>query len=56
MRYSDEQRVEKICTTTKKLLDYLREAKITPEVVLEQEPIRWMITTPLYNIGEYVYN
>ena len=25
-------------------------------MVLEQEPIRWAITTPLYNIGEHAYN
>ena len=56
MTYSDEQRIEKVRETTKKLLDYLREAQITPEAVLEQEPVRWAITTPLYNIGEHVYN
>ena len=56
MKYSDEQRIEKIRETAKKLLDYLRAANITPEAVMEQEPIRWTITTPLYNIGEHVYN
>ena len=56
MTYSDEQRIEKVRETTKKLLDYLREAQITPKAVLEQEPVRWAITTPLYNIGEHVYN
>lgn len=56
MRYSDEPRIEKIRETTKKLLDYLQETKLTPEEVMEQEPVRWTITTPLYNIGEHVYN
>ena len=56
MKYSDEQRLEKICVTTEKLLQYLEQAKITKEIVLEQEPVRWAITTPLYNIGEHVYN
>ncbi len=56
MKYSDEQRIEKIRTTTGKLLSYLKDSGITPEMVMEQEPIRWTITTPLYNIGEHVYN
>ena len=56
MKYSDAQRLEKIRTTTKKLLDYLAQSGITREMVMEQEPIRWTITTPLYNIGEQAYN
>ena len=56
MKYSDEQRVEKIRVTTEKLLAYLRDGAITPEMVLEQEPIRWADTTPLYNIGVQVYH
>ena len=55
MNYSDQQRIEKICTTAEKLLAYLEQASITREMVLAQEPIRWAITTPLYNIGEHVY-
>ena len=53
MKYSDLQRVERISATTKKLLDYLAEKQITREMILEQEPLRWTITTPLYNIGEH---
>ena len=55
MTYSDEQRIEKIRTTTEKLITYLHNENITTEMILEQEPIRWTITTPLYNIGEHVY-
>lgn len=55
MKYSDGQRVEKIAAMTGKLLTWLSENKITREVVLSQEPIRWTITTPLYNIGEQAY-
>ena len=56
MKYSDEQRIEKIRETTEKLLRYLKESGITRDAVMTQEPIRWAITTPLYNIGEHVYN
>lgn len=55
MKYSDMQRIEKIRTTTRKLLDYLESAQITEEMILEQETVRWTITTPLYNIGEQAY-
>ena len=55
MKYSDMERVERISATTKKLLDYLAEKQITREMILDQEPLRWTITTPLYNIGEHAY-
>ncbi len=56
MRYTDMQRIERIAATTKKLLDYLQANHITKEDVLAKEPLRWAITTPLYNIGEHTYN
>ena len=49
MKYSDAQRMAK-------LLDYLSRESINREQVLTDETIRWTITTPLYNIGEHVYN
>ena len=55
MKYSDEQRLEKICSTTQKLLAYLEQAGVTREQVLDLEPVRWTITTPLYNLGEQAY-
>lgn len=56
MKYSDQQRVEKIRETTEKLLDYVRIEHITPDVIFEKEPVQWAITTPLYNIGEHAAN
>lgn len=55
MKYSDEQRIEKMRETTQKLLAYLQSEGITQETILSQEPVRWTITTPLYNIGEQAY-
>ena len=55
MKYSDQQRIELIKSTVDKLLKYLEEEQITRQDVLEKEPIRWTITTPLYNIGEHAY-
>ena len=56
MKYTDQQRVEKMLTVTEKLLDYLSANHITAADILEQEPLRWTITTPLYNIGEHAYS
>lgn len=56
MKYSDQQRVEKIREKTEKLLDYVRTEHITPDVIFEKEPVQWAITTPLYNIGEHAAN
>jgi uncharacterized protein with HEPN domain len=55
MRYSDLQRVDKMCVTMRKLLDYLEDNGITQARILAEEPLRWAITTPLYNIGEHAY-
>ena len=52
MKYTDTQRMERIISTTRKLMDYLEANGITKEDILRQEPLRWAITTPLYNIGE----
>lgn len=56
MKYTDRQRIKRIVATTRKLLDYLEVQGITKEDILNQEPLRWTITTPLYNIGEHAYH
>lgn len=56
MKYSDEQRIEKIKELVNKLLEYLEKNNITREIVADDETVRWTITTPLYNIGEHAYN
>ena len=56
MKYSDQQRVEKMRETTEKLLRYVEKENITPEKIFAEEAVQWTITTPLYNIGEHVAN
>ncbi len=56
MKYTNAQRLERIVSTTRKLLDYIRDQQVTRDDILNQEPLRWTITTPLYNVGEHVYN
>lgn len=51
MKYSDQQRIEKIRETTEKLLNYVQSEQTRPERICQEEPLQWTVTTPLYNIG-----
>lgn len=55
MKYSDEQRLQKIYDNAIKLNSYIADNKITKEQLLREEPLQWLVTTPLYNIGEQAY-
>lgn len=56
MKYSDEQRIKKIYDNAVKLHEYIANNGIQKENLLENIPLQWLVTTPLYNIGEHVYN
>ncbi len=56
MKYSDEQRIQKIYENADKLQNYIKENNITKEALLNDYALQWLVTTPLYNIGEHVYN
>ena len=56
MKYSDEQRLQKILENAEKLIEYLSEHKVTKENLMNDYALQWLVTTPLYNIGEHVYN
>ena len=56
MIYSDEQRIKKIYENAVKLQKYIVEDNIKREELLISTPLQWLVTTPLYNIGEHVYN
>ena len=55
MKYSDNQRIQKICEYAEKLLTHIDEKGISKEQLLSDYAMQWMVTTPLYNIGEQVY-
>lgn len=55
MNQSDRQRITKIIETGRRLLDYVREQKITRTDIETSFSVQWTITTPLYNIGEHTY-
>jgi len=55
MKYSDEQRVQKIYEYAEKLLTHITKNGISKEDLLNDYALQWMVTTPLYNIGEQAY-
>lgn len=55
MKRSDKERLKKIVATWESLKAEMHKRGITPELLLEDEFSQWAVTTPLYNIGEQVY-
>lgn len=56
MKYSDQQRLQKIYEKSVELYEYIVGHQVKKEELLTQTPLQWLVTTPLYNIGEHVYN
>lgn len=56
MKYSDEQHIRKIYENAVKLNEYITGNNVTKEELLKDIPLQWLVTTPLYNMGEHVYN
>ena len=56
MKYSDKMRVQKIYDNAVKLYKYIQERKVTKADLLNEFSLQWLVTTPLYNIGEHAYN
>jgi len=54
MNQSDLQRIQKILLNGERLCNYLRQHGIKPEQIQQDYAIQWLVTTPLYNIGEHV--
>lgn len=55
MKHSDRERLKKIVSTWNSLNEQICKRGITAEMLLEDEFSQWAVTTPLYNIGEQVY-
>ena len=53
---SDKERLEKIIATWKQLKTQIDANNITKDALLFNQFFQWAVTTPLYNIGEHVYN
>ena len=55
MKYSDGQRINKIYENAVNLHGYITNNNIKREDLLTNIPLQWLVTPPLYNIGEHVY-
>ena len=55
MKKSDKERLKKIISTWEELQTQMKQREITAQTLLEDEFSQWAVTTPLYNIGEQVY-
>lgn len=56
MKQTDKQRLEKIIEYADKLENYITMEGIDRNRLMEDYTAQWTVTTPLYNIGEHVYN
>ena len=56
MKYTDKQRIIKIYDNASKLHNYIINNNITKDSLIKDYSLQWLVTTPLYNIGEHVYN
>ena len=55
MKYTDKQRLQKIYDNASKLNQYIKDKQIKKEDLLNDFSLQWLVTTPLYNIGENAY-
>ncbi len=55
MKFTDRQRIIKIYENAVQLHEYIAENAVSRESLLQERPLQWLVTTPLYNIGEHVY-
>ena len=55
MKQTDRDRLRTILRQWEELSCQLEQRGITPDQLLNDSFIQWAVTTPLYNIGEQVY-
>lgn len=55
MKSADRERLKKIVDIWENLSGQMRQREITKDLLLNDEFSQWAVTTPLYNIGEQVY-
>lgn len=55
MNYTDKERLQKLYLNACRLNQYIKDNKIKKEDLLQEYSLQWLVTTPLYNIGEQAY-
>ena len=54
MKYTDEQRLQRIYDNAVRLNHFITAHNIKEENLISDYALQWLVTTPLYNIGEHV--
>lgn len=54
MKYTDNQRIQKIYDNAVKLNQFIASHNIKEDDLISDYALQWLVTTPLYNIGEHV--
>lgn len=55
MKKTDAERLKKIVVLWDALHNEIQKRGITEEMLLDDQFSQWAVTTPIYNIGEHVY-
>ena len=55
MKKPDQERLKKIISIWSELKTEMEQYEITKEKLMGDQFLQWAVTTPLYNIGEHVY-
>lgn len=53
---TDKERIKKAISKWDKLKEVLKERDISLSNINDDELIQWIVTVPIYNIGEQIYN
>ncbi|MCC8356902.1 MAG: DUF86 domain-containing protein [Oscillospiraceae bacterium] len=48
-------KVQLVANLSAKLCEYIQKKQITKEDLMSDYSLQWLVTTPLYNIGEHAY-
>lgn len=53
---TDKERIKKAISTWDDLKKMIKDKNISSDSILNDQYVQWTITTPIYNIGEQIYN
>lgn len=53
---TDKERIKKAISTWDDLKKMMKDKNISSDSILNDQYVQWTITTPIYNIGEQIYN
>ena len=52
MRYTDDERVKKVCKYALELHEYVTDHQVQRDDLIGNRDLQWLVTTPIFNMGE----